>query len=75
MTSTDPLNNVTGVARNTIVAFTFSEATGSLDIQPYVEARGNGSSWYSILFRNNSNVYTDKCPGSRYGDFRDNLSL
>jgi hypothetical protein len=32
MTSTDPLNNVTGVARNTIVAFTFSEAMDPLTI-------------------------------------------
>jgi hypothetical protein len=32
VTSTDPLNNVTGVARNTAVAFTFSEAMDPLTI-------------------------------------------
>src|SRR4030043_819555 len=32
VTSTDPLNNVTGIARNTVVAITFSEAMDPLTI-------------------------------------------
>jgi hypothetical protein len=59
-TSTDPLNNVTGVARNTDVAFTFSEAMNPLTVNSTTFTLKQGSTAVpgTVTYSGNTATFT-----------------
>ena len=69
VTSTDPLNNVTGVARNKSVAFTFSEAMDPLTINTstFTLKKGTTTVPGTVTYSGTTATFTpDKYTGSRH---------